>query len=222
MAKRRKQLNNPQIGTYRRGVPYSHKGKGALPAEPLDQSEIEALLKACSNRAPSGIRNRALIVLLWRGGLRISEALGLFPKDLSPDKGTIRVLRGKGGKSRIIGLDAGAWSIIQRWIDRRADLKINGRRRLFCTLDGSPLQAAHFRNTLKRLASKAGIEKRVHPHGLRHSHACELRQEGIDIGIISRQLGHSSTATTARYLDHVAPQAVIDTMRAREWKVTTG
>jgi integrase len=71
---------------------------------------------------------------------------------------------------------------------------------------------------LKRLADKAGIEKRVHPHGLRHTHACELRQEGVDIGIISKQLGHSSTATTARYLDHIAPQAVIDIMRAREWK----
>ena len=217
MAKRRKPLNNPGIGTYRKGKPYAHKGKGALPAEPLDQSEVEALLKACSRRAPTGIRNAALIVLLWRGGLRISEALGLFPKDLDPVKGTIRVLRGKGGKSRLIGLDPGAWSILQRWLDKRADLKINGRRRVFCTLDGSPLHDAYVRNMLKRLAQKAGIEKRVHPHGLRHTHACELRHEGVDIGIISRQLGHSSTATTARYLDHIAPEAVIDVMRAREW-----
>ena len=70
-----------------------------------------------------------------------------------------------------------------------------------------------------RLAKKAGIEKRVHPHGLRHTHAAELREEGVDIAIISRQLGHSSIATTARYLDHIAPQTVIDTVRAREWEL---
>jgi len=219
MAKRRKPPNNPLIGTYRTGKPYAHK---TLPAEPLDRSEVEALLAKCSNRAPTGVRNRALIVLLWRGGLRISEALGLLPKDLDPDKGTVRVLHGKGDKSRTIGLDAGAWSVVQRWVDKRAGLKINGRRRLFCTLDGSPLQGAYVRNMLKRLAAKAGIDKRVHPHGLRHTHACELREEGVDIGIISRQLGHSSTATTARYLDHIAPQVVIETMRAREWKPGKG
>ena len=78
------------------------------------------------------------------------------------------------------------------------------------------------RALLPRLGRKVGIEKRVHAHGLRHTHASELRQGGIDVGIISKQLGHSSIATTARYLDHVAPQAVIVTMRARMWKPTTG
>ena len=78
------------------------------------------------------------------------------------------------------------------------------------------------RPELPRLGRKVGIEKWVHAHGLRHTHASELRQEGIDVGIISKQLGHSSIATTARYLDHVAPQAVIDTMRARVWEPTTG
>ena len=69
-----------------------------------------------------------------------------------------------------------------------------------------------------RLARKAGLEKRVHAHGFRHSHAAQLRAEGVDIGIISKQLGHQSIATTARYLDHIAPLAVIDTMRKRVWR----
>jgi len=64
---------------------------------------------------------------------------------------------------------------------------------------------------------RAGIDKRVHAHGLRHTHAAQLRAEGIDIGIISKQLGHSSISTTARYLDHLAPRAVIETMRNRTW-----
>jgi len=60
---------------------------------------------------------------------------------------------------------------------------------------------------LKRLGTRAGIDKRVQAHGLRHTHAAQLRIEGVDIAIISRQLGHSSIATTARYLDHLAPRA---------------
>ena len=70
---------------------------------------------------------------------------------------------------------------------------------------------------LKRLAARAGIDKRVHAHGLRHTHAAQLRAEGIDIAIISRQLGHASISTTARYLDHIAPTAVIDAIRNRTW-----
>ncbi len=76
---------------------------------------------------------------------------------------------------------------------------------------------AYVRVFLRRLARKAGIEKRVHPHGFRHTHAAELRSEGVDVGIISKQLGHRSIATTARYLDHIAPQDVIEAMNARAW-----
>ena len=70
---------------------------------------------------------------------------------------------------------------------------------------------------LPRLGRRAGIEKRVHAHGLRHTHAAEMRSEGLDIGIISKQLGHRSIATTARYLDHIAPYAVVEAVRRRLW-----
>ena len=78
------------------------------PAEILNPDEVRGLIKACSNRAPTGVRNRALIVLLYRAGCRISEALRLLPKDLDRAAGTATVLRGKGGKRRTIGLDPGA------------------------------------------------------------------------------------------------------------------
>ena len=68
-----------------------------------------------------------------------------------------------------------------------------------------------------RLGVKAGIDKRVHPHGLRHCHAAELAAEGVPVNVISRQLGHNSIATTAKYLDHIAPQQVIETIRRRVW-----
>jgi site-specific recombinase XerD len=207
-----------KVGSWNKGRRSRNRGK-TLPPEPLYRGEVEALIKTCSNRAPTGIRNRALIVVLWRAGVRISEALAMLPKDLDPKECSIRVLNGKGKKHRVVGLDPGAWAIVQRWLDKRHELKIHGRCRLFCTLEGKPLQAAYVRNLLPRLAKKAGIEKRVHPHGLRHTHACELRAEGVDIGIISRQLGHKSTATTAKYLDHIAPHLVVQAIKAREWKL---
>ena len=205
-----------QIGTWNKGRENPRRGQ-RLPAEPMTAHEVEALIRACSNRAPTGVRNRALIVLLWRGGLRISEALALRPKDLDANRGTVRVLHGKGDKARTIGLDPGAWAVIQRWLDRRLVLGFNGRQTVFCTLAGRRLYTSYVRTLLPRLARKAGIEKRAHAHGLRHTHAVELLSEGIDIGIISKQLGHASIAETARYLDHIAPQAVVDTMRSRRW-----
>jgi len=187
------------------------------PAEILTGDEVRGLLRACSTRAPSGVRNRALITLLYRGGLRLGEALALMPKDLDPDQGTITVLHGKGDRRRVVGLDPEAMALVLRWADRRKTLGIDGRHRLLCTLEGRPLKPSYTRTLLPRLAAKAGISKRVHPHGLRHTMAYELMMEGVPVPIIQRQLGHSSLATTARYLDHIAPKDVIEAMQARTW-----
>ena len=136
-----------------------NKGR-RLPPEPLSVDEMTRLIKQPSRRAPTGIRNRALLVLLYRGGLRCSEALALRPKDLDVDAGTVRVLHGKGDKARLVGLDSGAMAIIQVWVDKRASLGFNGRQRLICTLKGKPVSSRYVRGLLPRLAAKAGIEKR--------------------------------------------------------------
>jgi site-specific recombinase XerD len=196
----------------------SNRGQ-RFPAEVLTADEVKALLGVCSSRAPTGVRNRALIATMYRGGLRISEALALRPKDLDREAGTVRVLHGKGGKSRTVGFDPTAFAVIERWLDRRAELKINGRHRLFCTLEGKPLDSSYVRHLLPRLASKADIEKRVHPHALRHTHAAELAREGVPLNLIQAQLGHSNVATTSRYLAHIAPMELISTMQRREWAV---
>lgn len=194
--------------------PHRHRH---LPPEVLSDAEVGLLMRACSHRAPTGIRNRALLALLYRAGLRINEALSLYQKDLDLANGIVRVLNGKGGKSRTVGIDAGATAIIERWLDARRRLQLNGRQPVFCTLSGARMSASYIRVMLKRLAHNAAIEKRVHAHGFRHTHAAQLRAEGVDIGIISRQLGHTNITTTARYLDHIAPMAVIETMRNRNW-----
>ncbi len=207
--------------------PAATRPKRRLPPEVLTDEEVCALMQACGRHAPTGLRNRALIALLYRAGLRINEALNLYPKDLELADGSVRVLNGKGGRSRTVGLDPGAAAIIERWLDARLRINLDrtgrsrvaltGRHSVFCTLRGKPMAAAYVRVMLKRLALRAGIDKRVHAHGLRHTHAAQLRAEGVDIAIISRQLGHASITTTACYLDHIAPRAVIETMRRRTW-----
>ncbi len=190
-----------------------------LPPEPLTPDEAKALLRACSRRAPTGARNAALLAVLYRGGLRSGEALDLYPKDIDRKEGTLRILHGKGDRSRLVGLDAGAFALIERWLGKRKKLGIKRTAPLFCTLDGQPLDPSYVRHAVKRLATKAGIEKRVHPHGLRHTHAAELAREGVPMNVIQAQLGHSSLATTSRYLAHVAPQHVVEAMQAREWEL---
>jgi integrase/recombinase XerC len=186
-----------------------------FPAETLTPDECKALIGACSRRSATGIRNRALIVLLWRGGLRISEALDLRASDLDPDAGTVTVLSGKGGRRRVVGLDPGAMAEVLRWRDRRASLP-NGRRPLICTLDGGPVSASYVRQLLRRLAQQAGIERRVNPHALRHTFAMELASEGIPMNAIRDALGHTSLATTDTYLRRLHPADVIDRLSTRE------
>jgi site-specific recombinase XerD len=160
-----------------------------------------------------------LIVLGWRGGLRLGEVLALYPKDLDREAGTVNVLRGKGGKQRTVGLDPAAFALVERWLDRRRDLGLNGRQPIICTLKGEPLLQSYVRALMSRLGRKAGIEKRVHFHGLRHSHARELASENTPINVIQQQLGHQNLSTTHIYLCKIAPQQVIETMQAREWSL---
>jgi site-specific recombinase XerD len=192
------------------------KPKRRFPPETLTDAEVRALLDACA-RSATGIRNRALIAILYRTGLRISEALDLYTKDVDLERGAIRVLNGKGDKSRVVGVDRGALAILERWLDVRVCCGHGASRAVFCTASGERLTAGYVRRWLPMLGRRAGIAKRVHAHGLRHTHAAQLREEGVDIGIISKQLGHASISTTAHYLDHIAPWAVITRIMQREW-----
>lgn len=192
-----------------------------LPAEVLTAVEVGRLIDACPRRGPSGIRNRALIIVLWRGGLRSAEALALELRDVDRDAGTITIRHGKGNRRRVVGLDPPAFAVIEQWLDVRRRLGVPRGAPLFCTITnnnlGRPIGAAYWREAIKRLGKHAGIEKRVHSHGLRHTHAVELMREGVPMLVISRQLGHSSLAVTQRYVDHLEPGEVVAAMQARDW-----
>ncbi len=170
------------------------------PPEVLTEAEVLALMKVCSSRAPTGVRNRALIAVLWRCGLRISEALALELRDLDLQAGTVRVRHGKGDRSRTVGVDQQTAALLARWVDRRRQLGPGARAPVFCTLQGGRVDTSYVRRLLPRLARRAGIDRRVHAHGLRHTHAAELAREGTPINIIRDDLGHTSLAVTDRYL----------------------
>lgn len=184
------------------------------PPEPLTTTEVAALLAQCSKRAPTGIRNKALLTLLYRSGLRIGEALDLRPADLNLAAHSARVLHGKGDRATVRGFHPTADDALMRWLDVRRQLGLRGT--LFCTLAGGRVSTGYARDMIKRYARRAGIEKRVHPHGLRHTFADDLRRTGTDVVTISKLLGHTSIAVTARYLDHLSNDAAVAALAAVE------
>lgn len=193
------------------------KPKGKLDADLLTPSEVERLLRVCSNRAPTGIRNRAMVAMAWRSGLRIGEVLALRLKDIDLDGGTLVIQHGKGDKRRVVGIDAGTGALLARWIEVRARRDINGRAPSFCTLKGGQIDQSYVRHLLPRLARRAGIEKRVHAHALRHLYAVELEREGATLSTIRDLLGHSSASVTDRYLRRIGASDAVEFARERKW-----
>jgi len=194
----------------------ANKGR-KLPPELLTPDEVRALLAACSSTAPTGLRNRALVVTLYRAGLRLDEALTLLPADVDAAAGVIHVGHRTGGHDREAGIDAAALAIVRRWRQVRSALGIGADAPLFCTLSGGPIHPAYVRQLLPRLAEKAGIAKRVHAQGLRYTHAAELAAEGMPAELIQAQLGHESLASTDRYLRRMSSEARLGALKRREW-----
>ena len=194
----------------------SNKGLKFHP-QALSTAEVEALMAACSPTSPTGKRNRALIVTLWRGALRCDEALQLQPHDLDPVTGAIRIMHGKGNRARTVAIEPRAWAVIEVWLAARKERGVPRGAPVFCTLAGRPLNARYVRWMMTDLGAKAGIGKRVHAHGLRHSRAAEMRREGKDVLVISHALGHSNVGTTQRYIEHLYPDEVLKAMLDSEW-----
>ena len=186
-----------------------------LPSEVLTPEEIASLLAACGQATWTARRNRALIVLLYRSGLRLGEALALRTCDIDFARGAVRVLRGKGGQARTSGIDPSGAAAVQSWADERTEMGFRPGGALFCSASGKPVTQAYVRRRLPELARRAGIPKRVHAHGLRHTHAAELRAEGVDIVVIRRQLGHAHLLTTIAYIDRLEPTLVINAITQR-------
>jgi site-specific recombinase XerD len=163
-----------------------------------------------------GRRLRGLIVILWRAGLRIQEALALAEADLDHRRGALLVRRGKGGRRREVGMDAWAWQELQPWLELRLELPPGP---LFCVING-PTRGRHWssaaaRANLRRMAVSAGVRRRLAPHQLRHAHAVEMAREGVPLIVIQRQLGHSNLGITSIYLQGIDNAEIVETVHAR-------
>jgi site-specific recombinase XerD len=157
------------IAGHRRGCPPRNKGM-RYPADPPRTEEIIAVMRQ-AGYGIHGARMRALIVVLWRAGLRINEALMLSESDLEPRRGSILVRFGKGGKRREVGMDDWGWEQLAPWVQYRVHLPVGN---LFCVIDGPSRgrawSATGARSELRRLGARAGVGRRFAPH-----HYADLR-----------------------------------------------
>jgi site-specific recombinase XerD len=199
---------------YHAGRPPRNKGL-RYPADPPAVQEIIAVMRQ-AGEGRHGDRVRALIVVLWRGGLRIQEALSLTERDLDPQRGSVLILSGKGGRRREIGMDTWGWEHLRPWLTARVELPVGP---LFCVIDGPtrgrPWSSAAVRSELRRYAARAGVRRRFAPHQLRHAHAVELAREGVPLNVIQRQLGHANLGTTSIYLQGIDTEEIITTVNSR-------
>jgi site-specific recombinase XerD len=165
---------------------------------------------------PDGVRLRALIVVLWRAGLRISEALALAETDLDARRGAVLVRHGKGDKRREVGMDSWAWDQLEPWQQLRVRFPVGP---LFCAIHGPTAgrnwEPASARRQLARTAAAAGVRRRFAPHQLRHAHAVEMAHEGVPLVVIQRQLGHAHLGVTSIYLQGIDSAEIIDAVHAR-------
>ena len=205
---------SPRSAGLSRGRPPANKGR-RYPADPPRVEEIVAVMRQAGDRS-IGRRTRGLIVVLWRAGLRISEALALAESDLEPRRGSLLVRSGKGGKRREVGMDEWGWDQLRPWLEVRLALPVGP---LFCVVKGKGRRrswaSSAVRSQLRCLAVRAGVRRRFAPHQLRHAHAVEMAREGVPLNIIQRQLGHANLGTTSIYLQGIDSGEIIETVRAR-------
>lgn len=167
----------------------------------LAESQVEALLAAPDTNAPIGVRDRAMLELMYACGLRVSELVDLPATAVNLRQGVLRVT-GKGSRERLVPLGEEARHWLQRYLDETRPL-FAGKRSptsLFLVPAGEALSRQAFWALVKRHAAAAGIDPaRVSPHGLRHSFATHLLNHGADLRVLQMLLGHSSLSTTQIY-----------------------
>jgi integrase/recombinase XerD len=181
--------------------------------ETLSEPEIAKLLAAAGGKTPLEIRDHAMVELLYASGLRVSELCNARLENLDLDQGFIRVV-GKGNKQRLVPVGAGARKALARYLEAgRPELvgkKTGGE--IFLSVRGHRLTNQRIWQLLGELAKRAGLDKDVHPHMLRHSFATHLLQGGADLRIIQEMLGHADISTTQIYT-HVDTRGLQKTHR---------
>ncbi|MDR9837836.1 site-specific tyrosine recombinase XerD [Herbaspirillum huttiense] len=170
----------------------------------MSEGQVEALLAAPDVSTPLGLRDRAMIELMYASGLRVSELVTLKSIEVGMNEGVLRVT-GKGSKTRLVpfGEEAGAW--MARYLAEARSQILQGQidDALFVTARGGPMTRQMFWTLIKKYALQAGITVRLSPHTLRHAFATHLLNHGADLRVVQLLLGHADISTTQIYT-HVA------------------
>lgn len=175
------------------------------PPEVLSPAEADAILRQPNRAALTGLRNRCILEVMYRAGLRVSEVVNLRPRDIRWGAGRIEVRNSKGGKGRNVPLRASTLELLEQWKAARPESD-----RFFCTCyerggiakgnpAGAPLSKQYLEAMVGRYTRRAGVDRRVTPHTWRHSFATDMLAAGFNMRELQKLLGHSHVNTTMIY-----------------------
>lgn len=187
--------------------------RGLRIPEVLTAEEQTLLLRQPNPRYPTGQRNRAMLRLMLDAGLRVSEVAGLTWRHVDLMTGKIHVREGKGAKDRILWVGEGTLEVLRDWRDRQARELGWSPEHVFTTLRGGPLSARYIQQMVRRYALRAGINKRLTPHTLRHTFATDLLRATRNIRLVQKALGHADLSTTQIYT-HIVDEELEEALRS--------
>ncbi|KGD61121.1 integrase/recombinase XerD [Alcanivorax jadensis T9] len=175
----------------------------------LTEADVEALLAAPDVSTPLGLRDRAMLELIYATGLRVTELVTLTQSQINPRQGLVRVI-GKGDKERLVPLGEESLHWLARYLREARPLLLGDNQELlFPSRRGTCMTRQTFWHRIKQMAMVAGVEKKLSPHTLRHAFATHLLNHGADLRVVQLLLGHSDLSTTQIYT-HVAQQRLQD------------
>ena len=175
----------------------------------LSIEEVESLLEAPNMKSPSGIRDKAMLELMYASGLRVSELLNLEKRNVNLNKGIITIF-GKGAKERKVPMGDFALEYVVKYLNEVRDL-FHGKdsKYLFLNRQGKPLSRVYFFKQIRKYAKSVGIETQISPHTLRHCFATHMLEGGAELRAVQEMLGHTNIATTQIYT-HISTKRIIN------------
>jgi integrase/recombinase XerD len=176
----------------------------------LNRGEVSKLLSQPKGTAPTSLRDRALLELMYACGLRASEAIGIEVADLDMEEAVLRA-RGKGSKERVVPVGRAAIEAVRIYLERGRPALVHGGivAQLFVNFRGEPLTRQGLYKIVRRHAATAGLAERMSPHTLRHTFATHLLAGGCDLRSVQEMLGHADVATTQLYT-HLSSERLKD------------